>query len=79
MPVTATMVFFPMDEKIHRWAGHGPDRVEEADDLIMGWVRLITTTPAAVKSMQTSCKWNGLITHFKKSIERQPAVDEAPE
>jgi hypothetical protein len=52
---------------------------DEPDMVRNAWKRrMISTTPAAVKSMQTSCKWNGLITHFKKSIEHQAAVDEAP-
>jgi hypothetical protein len=35
MPVTATTVFFPTDEKNHWRTAQGPERVEEADDLIM--------------------------------------------
>jgi hypothetical protein len=29
------MVFFPMDEKIQSCAAHGPERAEEAEEVIM--------------------------------------------
>ena len=35
MPVTATTVFFPMEELSHNQPGQGPDRAEADDEVIM--------------------------------------------